>query len=115
MSQQVIPLTPNPNQTFTVTLNIDSSNITLTMILRYNVIAEYWVLTIINSATQAIILDSIPFVTGDYPAANILGQYTYLQIGSAYVVNTDNSPLDYPDDSTNSLGTDFVLIWSDTP
>jgi hypothetical protein len=109
---QIIPLTNSPNQTFTTTLTIDSANVTLTMNLRYNVIAEYWVLTIINTSTQTILLDSIPFVTGDYPASNILGQYAYLEIGSAYIINTDNATLDYPDDSTNSLGTDFILVWS---
>jgi hypothetical protein len=113
--QQIIPLTNNPNQTFTVTLNVDNSNLTLTMIVRYNVIADYWVLTIINTSTQETILDSIPFVTGVYPASNILEQYAYLQIGSAYIINTDNAVLDYPDDSLDSLGSDFVLLWSDTP
>jgi len=113
--RQIIPLTNSPNQTFTTTLTVDSSNLTLTMFVRYNVIAEYWVLTIINTSTQAIILDSIPLITGVYPASNILEQYAYLQIGSAYIINTDNAVLDYPDDSTNSLGSDFVLLWSDTP
>jgi len=74
--------------------------------------ANYWVATIADVSTGQIILDSLPLVTGQYPAANLLGQYAYLGLGSAVVLNMENSPLDYPDSET--LGTIFLLAWGDT-
>jgi hypothetical protein len=111
MSTQTIPLTSDPNQTFSTTLSVDDANITLTMTLKYNEIAGYWKMSITNSS-GTLLLDSIPLITGVYPAANLLEQYSYLSIGSAYILKTTSTTLDYPDDST--LGTDFVLVWSDT-
>jgi hypothetical protein len=110
--QQLIPLTPAPNQTFQVTLDIDGGTVTLNFRLHYNEIAKYWVLTILDR-TGTLLLDSLPLLTGGNPSANILGQYAYLEIGSAYVVNVSGlTAPDYPD-GTN-LGQDFVLVWSDT-
>ena len=108
---QIIPLTTDPNQTFQVSLNVDGSTVNLQLTLRYNEISEYWIMTIANPSTGAILLDSLPLITGEYPAGNILRQYSYLGIGSAYVLNMGSS-LDYPDDS--ELGNSFVLAWGDT-
>ena len=113
MSNQIIPLTTSPNQTIQVTLNINGENKTLELRIRYNEIARYWTMGIIEPSTGEYILDSIPLITGDYPSANILAQYAYLSIGAAYVMNVSNSEMDWPD-KTN-LGTDFVLVWTDNP
>jgi len=113
MATQIIPLSTDPNQTFQITLDIDSKNVTLSLNLKYNEMAGYWILAISDTETKAILLDSIPLITGAYPAANILGQYAYLGIGSAYVLNASAVAMDYPDDS--NLGTEFVLVWSNTP
>jgi len=109
----IIPLTTDPNRTFQCTVTIDSTKTTFLLTTRYNRVAGYWVLTIASASTGDIILDSIPLITGLSPAANILGQYAYLGIGSWYMVNANSSTLDWPDDT--DLGTDFVLIVSDTP
>lgn len=113
MAIQVIPLTTDPNQTFQTTVSVDNQNITLSLTIRYNEMAGYWVMTITDPTTNIILLDSIPLITGSYPAANVLGQYAYLGIGSAYVVKAGAVNMDYPDDT--NLGTDFLLVWSDTP
>ena len=113
MSNQIIPLTTTPNKVMQITLNINGENRTLQLNIRYNEIAKYWILGIIDPATGLYILDSIPLITGQYPAANILAQYNYLRIGAAYILNVSNSDMDYPD-KTN-LGTDFVLLWTDNP
>ena len=112
MSDQIIPLTSSPNQSFSSTLQVDGASLTLNFILRWNEMAGYWVMSIFNAA-NALLLDSIPLITGWYPAANILGQYAYLKIGSAAILNQGNSQSDYP--GRNDLGTNFVLLWSDTP
>jgi hypothetical protein len=52
-------------------------------------------------------------LTGVYPAANMLAQHAYLAIGSAYLLNVGSSDADYP--GANDLGSDFLLVWGDTP
>jgi hypothetical protein len=113
MSAQIIPLDNKPNQSFQVSLDIDGHSLTLDVTLRYNAMGAYWIMSIANATTGELILDSIPLITGDFPAANILGQFSHLNIGSAYVLNVSNSILNYPDNQ--SLGSDFVLCWDDTP
>jgi hypothetical protein len=110
MSYQILPTDTTPNQTFTAALTIGSSQKTLQFNLRYNEMAGYWVMTIIDPSSGSMLLDSLPLVTGDYPAANLLGQYGYLGLGSLCLINASNTTkIDYPDDS--NLGTDFVLVW----
>ena len=112
MSAQIIPLQSQPNQSFTVTLQVDGKPLTLNLVIKWNSMAGYWVLTILNSA-GVLVLDSIPMITGWYPAANILAQYGYLKIGSAFVLNDGNADSDYP--GVSDLGTAFALLWDDTP
>lgn len=110
MAYKIIPLTNAPNQTMTITLPINSANITLGITVRYNLVANYWTMTVSDQFGD-ILLDSLPLVPGAYPAADILGQYGYLGIGSAFVVNASNTDLDIPNDST--LGVDHFLMWGD--
>lgn len=107
----IIPLTTAPNQRLVINPLVDGTPITLNLVLSFNEMAQYWVMAIFDVAGNPL-LSSIPLITGSYPAANILGQYGYLGIGSAYVINASNSTLDYPNNT--NLGTDFVLIWGDT-
>jgi hypothetical protein len=112
MADQVIPVTSDANQSFPVTLSVDGGNITLQLAFRYNEVAGYWVMTIWD-AQGNLLLDSIPLVTGGYPAANLLCQNAYLAIGSAYVINVGNDPGDHP--NASNLGSSYILIWGDTP
>lgn len=104
----VLPLTPNPNQKFTSTIPIDGKKIKFNFFLRFNTEANYWVLDISDSSNTNLLV-SINLVCG----LNLLEQYSYLKIGSAYLVKTDNS---LNDDSPNeyNLGSKFVLLWGDT-
>lgn len=108
MTYQRIPLTTS-NQAFTCTLEIDGKNKKLAFSVRYNEIAKYWTMTVTDPTIGSVLLSSIPLL----PAGNILGQYAYLQIGSAYVVNTGNTDTDRP--GATNLGTDWILVWGDTP
>lgn len=112
MSQQVLALTNSPNQTVTVTLSVDGAPLTLQLTVSYNEIADYWVIAIADSNGNPIIGD-VPLLTGNYPACNILKQYAYLDIGSAYVLNTTGKTLpDYP--NSIDLG-DWEIVWGNTP
>ena len=112
MSYQYIPLTSDPNQEFTITLQINEENRVLKFNLNWNYIGGYWIMKITDTATDEIIIDSVPMVAGktEESILNLLRQHEYLGIGKAYLV-PEKSELedDHPDDE--GLGTDFALIW----
>jgi hypothetical protein len=139
MPLQVIPLTNSPNQSFTVQLQVDGNPLSLNLTIGFNEMAGYWILSI-SDINNNLLIDSVPMITGSYPAANLLAQQRYLAIGSWYVINVSNliaeagsgvgygqggygagvyggqlglGGIDYPN-STN-LGTDFQLWVGDTP
>lgn len=110
MSEQLVPLVQAPNQTFTVQLTVDGSPLTLNLTLGYSAMSGWWQMQVADAQNTQLIA-SVPLITGYYPAANLLAQYGYLKIGSAYLLNTGNSPNDFP--GPNDL-TSFSLLWSDT-
>jgi hypothetical protein len=139
MSLQLIPLTNSPNQQFTVLLQVDGAPLTLNLTIKFNEMAGYWILSI-SDVNNNLLVDSVPMICGSYPAANLLQQQRYLNIGSWYIINVANgTPTggsgigygqggygqgpyggqagqggeDYPDSS--NLGTDFQLWVDDTP
>lgn len=105
-----IPLTIDPNQNFNVTIPVDGRNLKLNLNIRYNTQGNYWWMTI--NQNGATLLDGIPLVVSDYPAADILEQYRYLGLGSAFVLNISQVQGDNPDNT--NLGVDYLLIWGDT-
>ena len=111
MNYVEIPLTTDPNQNFIITIPVDNKNITLSLFIRFNSIGNYWVMQVKDKSGN-ILIDSLPLITGDYPAGDLLGQYQYLNIGSATLIKTGSSAQDNPN-STN-LGSDFILVWGDS-
>jgi hypothetical protein len=139
MPLQMIPLNNSPNQSFTVQLSVDGLPLTLNLSIRFNSMAGYWLLTI-SDASNKLLIDSVPMITGSYPAANLLKQQKYLKIGSWYIINVSNllveggsgigygegfygggpygggagmEGIDYPNQT--NLGSDFQLWVGDTP
>ena len=106
----IVPLNTSPNQRLSVSLPINGATLTLGLGLSWNRIGGYWALDIYDPWGGAL-LTGIPLLTGAWPAANILAPYTYLNIGSAYVINQSGQTGEA--DNTN-LGADFVLLWDDT-
>lgn len=104
----ILPVTSNPNQTFSSTIPIDNGSIKFNFFLRFNTESSCWVLDIADSSNNSLV-SGINLVCG----TNLLEQYSYLKIGSAYLVKTDTSltddlPTEY------DLGTKFVIVWGDT-
>ena len=110
---QIIPLDCSPNQTFQITLSVNTLNISLKFFLSYNGIAGYWTMRVTDPQSGTVMLDSIPLIVCSTPTVpvNFIWQYDYLKIGSAYLIKVGTSGGDYPDDT--NLGTDFVLVWGD--
>jgi len=103
---QEIPLDSTPGQSFTITLSVDNKNVSYGFFLRWNDIAKYWTMDILVEGVQK--LTGIPLLVNQ----NLLGQYQYLQIGSAYLIRVSDNQNEQPDDT--NLGTDFILVWGDT-
>lgn len=112
MSNQIIPLTNAPNQSFAITLSVDGAPLTLNLSIQFNSMAGYWMLSVADASNRPL-LNAIPMITGSYPGANILKQQRYMKIGSAYLLNVSSGNTDYPN-STN-LATDYQFLWGDTP
>lgn len=108
---RIIPLTNDPDQSLSVTIPIDNKNVTVGLQLRYNTIAKYWVLTV-SDANNNVLIDSIPILEQNFPAADILEPYRYLGLGTAAIVKTSSITQDAPTDT--NLGTEWVLMWGDT-
>lgn len=108
---QVVPLSTAPNQTMAVSLSVNGVSLLVKLNLRYNEMAQYWVMDISDSDGNVMVAN-IPLLTGVFPAANILGQFGYLEIGNAYVLDISNDDArDYP--NALDLGTSFLLLWGD--
>jgi len=117
MAYYEIPLTSDPDSNFTCTIPIDNLNITLFFRFRYNKMAGCWFFSITDVKSNKLLLDSHPLCTG----INLLGQFEYMKIGSAYVILTKNKDTFIPgsygtqDNPTDdNLGVDYMLVWSDT-
>jgi len=106
----VLPLTNEPNQTFKTTIPQGSNNTTLTFFMNWNVIAEYWQLSISNAETGEMYVFENPVVGGYYPAENYLRQFEYFGLGRAYIVPLSDDTPDYP--QLNDWGTNFLMLWS---
>jgi hypothetical protein len=108
---QIIPITDAPNQTLNVTLSVDGNVLRLQLEVYFSEMAGYWLMDI-SDAFGTLILASLPLITGSWPAANILAQYYYLKIGSAFVINLGQTPDDYP--GATDWATGFALLWDDS-
>ncbi|WP_027633389.1 phage baseplate plug family protein [Clostridium hydrogeniformans] len=104
----IVPLTPSPNQTFTSTIPIDGKKIKLYFFLRYNTEQKCWQMDLSDSE-KAPLINSIPLIG----SLNILEQYSYLKIGSAYIVKL-NPNIDSDRPNEHNLGKEFILVWGDT-
>ncbi|HXR75139.1 MAG TPA: hypothetical protein VN737_04130 [Bryobacteraceae bacterium] len=105
---QTIPLTSAPNQALRVALNINGATVTLNLEISYNSSGGFWVMSVADQNGQPL-LSCVPLLTGIWPAANILGPYDYMQIGSAFLINQNGAATDFPDDT--NLGSGFILLW----
>jgi hypothetical protein len=56
------------------------------------------------------LVSSVPLLTGQFPAANILAPWEYMGIGSAFIIKQSGmgSAADIPDDT--NLGSQFLLL-----
>lgn len=109
MSTVVIPLTNQPNQTLTTTIDINGENRNFRFFLVWNGCGKYWEFDLFDNSTDEQLLSRIPLV-GNLDG-NIIPQYTYKRIGIAYLINISGSNDLIP--NKENLSKDYYLIWSD--
>lgn len=102
-----IPITSRPNNTFNCKIPVDGRNISLTFKTTYNEIAAYWSVSIITGEGVELV-HNIPVV----PGQNILEQFEYMGIGSAYIVYQEETSDEWP--NSENLGGTWKLVWGDT-
>lgn len=94
-----IPLLPAA-QRFTTTL----SGVTYQLTLRWNVRSACWVMDLADSDGNPI-RSGVPLVTG----CDLFGQFEYLDLGGAFVVQTSSSPDEVP--TLTNLGSEGNLFF----
>jgi len=103
----IIPITAKPRNTFLCKIPVDSKNITLVFSTRYNEIAGYWNVSV-SDGNGTELIHNLPML----PGQNILEQYSYLEIGASCVIPAHKMEDEWP--NAGNLGTDWLLVWSDT-
>ena len=102
----IVPMQAIPNHSFSAVVPIDGGNVNLRFRLMYNELANYWIADI--SKDDAVVLAGLPLV----PAQNILEQFGYLGIGSAYIIPRSEAQEQWP--SLGTLSADWYVVWGDT-
>ena len=117
MVLSVLPVNSTPNQTFEASLPIDQQNRKFKFIFTWNPVGRYWQLDLFDQNNGGLqLLNKMPIFAINYPYNNIIVRYKYKEIGSIFLVNINenSSPLeDRP--NIDNLGTDWVVVWGDTP
>jgi len=101
-----IPLSIDPNQTFTTTISGSTKNLTLKFTISYNRQAGYWIMGIYDHTTGDALITNMPLL----PDHNLLRQYQYLDIGTVAVLVNIGDPTVLTPDDTN-LASNFALFW----
>lgn len=109
---QIIPTPESLNERQTVTVEVDGIKRRLQLRFRYFETLSIWHMSIYNPDTGACMAESIPVLSGLYPAADLLGPYGSLGIGSACIMPLVKSPTTENPSKTN-FGTEFALVWGD--
>ncbi len=102
----IVPISAIPNYKFSSKIPVDNQNITLQFECQYNELAGYWIVNVLQ--TGKYLIAGLPVL----PAQNILEQYAYLGIGSAYIVPAQTIKEQWP--SRYTLGSSWYLVWGDT-
>lgn len=103
----IIPVQAIPNYTFSCKIPVDEQNVTLSFHLTYNELAKYW-MTRVTDSKGNVLIRGLPIL----PAQNILEQFQYMKIGSAYVIPRQTAQEEWPTQDT--LDSDWYLVWSNT-
>lgn len=104
----IIPITSKPNNTFSCKIPVDSANLTLVFKTHYNEVAGYWIVSV-SKGDGTELIHNLPML----PAQNILEQFSYMEIGAACILSSRQVAEQWP--NADNLGSEWLLVWGDTP
>lgn len=107
-----LPLTNDPAQVKTFTIDPDGVTRAFRVDVRWRDHVGKWTMSISNAQSGDSILSELP-LTGSAPGClnDILGQYGHLRIGSIFLL--PNAADDYYTDPGKENLTGFALVWGD--
>lgn len=109
MSVVKVPITNDPNQSFSISVPAGEENRVLDMFAYFNTISSFWELRISDGATGDELINGLPLLYGIPPADNLLEAFEYQDIGQAYIVKISEDAPENP--TTDSWDKDFELYW----
>jgi len=109
---QIIPAPSSLNERKTITIEADSVKHTLQLRFRFMETLSLWHMSIYDPKTGSCMAESIPLLSGLYPAADLLGPFGSLGIGSACIIPLVKVPTT-ANPSKSNFGTEYVLVWGD--
>lgn len=104
-----IPVTNQPNQSFSVSLPQSNTNLVLNFYMYWNRIAQYWQISITNNSNSIELIESLPLIGALGFYQNLLVQWTYMQIGQLFIIPLSTASTESPGE--NDWGTNFMLVW----
>lgn len=110
MSAQLISLSGLPNQIIAVSLSLNDGIVSLNLKQYYNRIGGFWALDVYDQQGNLLVA-SLPLITGDWPAGNIMAPHDYLQIGQWFIINLTAAQTDFP--TSQNIGSGFTLLIDD--
>lgn len=105
MAVQIIPLRQKNNYSFSVTLDINNTQQTLFFRQLFNSVTGYWTIDISNS--DKMLISSLPLIPN---AGNLIKQYNYMRIGSAWLIPIGDN-VTFP--AWDDIESGWVLLWGD--
>ena len=110
MSAQIVNLNNAPNQLMAVSLQLSGKTVRVQVELSWNRIGSFWVASVYDQAGNPLVT-SLPLLTGDWPAGNLMAPFDYLGIGTWCMINQNGAATDWP--NAQNLGVGFVLLVDD--
>lgn len=108
-----LPVTNQPNQTFTTQIPVDGENRNFKFFFSWNTCENHWQMTLTDNSTDEILLSNYPLFLRSFPYNNIISHLSYKKIGSLYIVNLSGNNQETL--NLDNLGLSFILVWGDTP
>lgn len=99
MTMYQLPVTSQPNQTFTTSIPLGGNTLRLKLFLQWNLCTSTWEASVWVNDTE-LIMSHIPLMTG-----NITGYLDYKNYGYLKVIGNSGKP------NLENLGSIYSLVW----